>query len=677
MRVLRLTGIVIGVLLALIVVLLLAVKLFVKPNDFKPRIIRAVHDSTGRDLTLPGDLKLGVFPWISVEFGPATLSNPPGFAANAPFLQVQRVALRVRLLPLLRKELQVGRIDVAGLDLRLEKNARGEGNWQMQAQPSAPTAPKSSGGSPGTLEDLGGVHVSDSRLSYQDMVADKLNLDIGRFSSGVTTPVQARLTLTSAAGAAPIDLDARFDIKPDLEEARYAVSKLELTGKRAATPAGPALEIRFSAPALDTDLKAQTLNAPAFTAQLAQARVSGTLRVTQLVDAPNAQGTFNLEQVSPRELLAALGTKLPPTRDAKALTRLTAAGSFRYGDNAAEARDLRVQLDDSTLRGQAGISDLKKEALRFDLVLDQINFDRYRAPAPATPAAQDHAAAGTAQNQSPSALKTLVLDGALSVGSVTVANLKASSFSAKLAAHDGLLHIAPVTAQFYGGNYTGDISVDSSPAIPTLKLTQTMANVDVGALLKDLAQSSRVSGRGKVTTELSARGLGGDQMLGSLNGHATADLNNGAIEGLDLWFEINRAMSLIQKQTLPSGASSGRTKFDVFHASADITNGVAATKDLSIISQNLRVAGAGTVGLVSEALDYKVNATVLRQATPGPVTAANTLAVIPVNVSGTLNSPKVTPDLEGVAKARVQQELDKHKGELQQKLQDQLKNIFK
>jgi len=37
----------------------------------------------------------------------------------------------------------------------------------------------------------------------------------------------------------------------------------------------------------------------------------------------------------------------------------------------------------------------------------------------------------------------------------------------------------------------------------------------------------------------------------------------------------------------------------------------------------------------------------------------------------------VRPDLEGMAKARVQQEIDKHKGELQQKLMDKLKGILK
>src|ERR1700749_1986038 len=129
MRAIKLAGIVVGGLLAVLVVTLVAVWLFVNPNDYKGRIAKAVKDSTGRQLNLPGDIKMSVFPWIALEFGPATLGNPPGFG-DEPFAGVHRAALRVKLLPLLHKQLQIGRVTVDGLDLRLKKNAEGKGNWE-------------------------------------------------------------------------------------------------------------------------------------------------------------------------------------------------------------------------------------------------------------------------------------------------------------------------------------------------------------------------------------------------------------------------------------------------------------------------------------------------------------------------------------------------------------------
>src|ERR1700753_2748326 len=119
MRALRLVGIVLGGLVVLLIVVLLGIRLFVNPNDYKDRIARAVKSSTGRELTLAGEIKLSVFPAIALELGPATLGNPAGFDAAQPFAAVQHISLKVRLLPLLHKELQVGKVDIDGLDLRL------------------------------------------------------------------------------------------------------------------------------------------------------------------------------------------------------------------------------------------------------------------------------------------------------------------------------------------------------------------------------------------------------------------------------------------------------------------------------------------------------------------------------------------------------------------------------
>ncbi|HYL70620.1 MAG TPA: AsmA-like C-terminal region-containing protein [Candidatus Dormibacteraeota bacterium] len=126
-----------------------------------------------------------------------------------------------------------------------------------------------------------------------------------------------------------------------------------------------------------------------------------------------------------------------------------------------------------------------------------------------------------------------------------------------------------------------------------------------------------------------------------------------------------------------SFSSSGRTAFDSFKASAELTNGVALTKDLNIASQNLRVTGQGTANLPTQAIDYQVRATLLKQAPGAAKTGAAALADVPLTITGTMASPKVRPDLEGMAKARVQQELDKHKDELKQKVQDKLKDFLK
>src|SRR5580700_3344519 len=123
MRTVKIGALVLGGLLAVVLLALLAVWLLVNPNDYKPQIAAAVKRATGRNLAL------SVFPWIALELGPASLGNPSGFPAQ-PFVSFKHASVRVKLLPLLAKRLEIGKVELDGLDLKLLKNASGKGNWE-------------------------------------------------------------------------------------------------------------------------------------------------------------------------------------------------------------------------------------------------------------------------------------------------------------------------------------------------------------------------------------------------------------------------------------------------------------------------------------------------------------------------------------------------------------------
>lgn len=669
MRALKLVGIVLGGLFAVIVILLLAARLFVNPNDYKGRIEKAVKDATGRELAMSGEIKLSVFPWLALALGPASIGNPPGFSVE-PFAAVQHVSLRVKLLPLLRGQLHIGRIEIDGLDLRLHKNAEGKGNWEDFGARNAASASPASGSE--TLRDLAGIVIKDSRVSYQDIVADHLNIDVGHVASGAAVPVKLKLSLATSRAAPPIEIASQFELMLDMAKKQYRFASLELSGTTASKSGAATVPWKFSVPDLSVDLAAQTLSANTFTAQLAGAHLTGNARGSKIVDAPSLVGAFKLEPTSLRELMGQLGIASPPTRDAKALGKLAASGEFFYGGNAVGATKLDVQLDDSALLGKAAITNLDTKAMSFDLVLDHIDVDRYRSPNKTSPRSTD-----TAAELPTDTLKALQMEGKFAIGSARISGVSLSQLTVRLMAKDGVTRIAPATAKLYGGDYAGQITLDDRGATPAMKLDQSMTGIDVAPLLMDFTKSKRISGHGNVTTNLAANGRGSDALMKSLSGHVTANLDNGAVEGMDLWFEINRAIALIQGQTVPAGQSSGRTKFDTFKASAEVNNGIASTKDLNIASQNLRVTGQGTTNLVTEAIDYQLNVTILKEAPTGKSATGPALANVPLTVTGTMTNPTVRPDVQGMAKARVQQELDKHKDELQQKVQEQLKGLFK
>src|SRR6185312_1851851 len=112
-----------------------------------------------------------------------------------------------------------------------------------------------------------------------------------------------------------------------------------------------------------------------------------------------------------------------------------------YNAKSAHLSGLDARVDGSTLRGNAAVTNLTTGAMTFDLTIDQIDLDRYLSPTSksAKPAVRPAPPARAGQAGQPtelptSALKTLQLNGKLSIGSATVHGLKLSEVTAGLAA---------------------------------------------------------------------------------------------------------------------------------------------------------------------------------------------------------------------------------------------------
>jgi AsmA protein len=661
----KILGFILGGLIALVAFALIAVSIFVNPNDYKGRIAREVKASTGRDLTLQGDIKLSVFPWIALQLGPASLGNPEGFGTE-PFLSLQHAALRVKLLPLLRKELQVGRIEIDGLDLRLQKNVAGKGNWEDFGEKSgAPATAQASpsSGPPASLKELGGVLIKDSRISYNELVVSSLSVDVGNVSQRAAVPVKASFDVDTGPSGNRTSFTGALDITLDTAAKRYGLAAVTLSGELQRKTDGRSLSWMFAAPSVDVDLVAQTLKAPTFSAHAGSARLSGALAGDKIVDAPTFSGTFKLEPLVLREFMAQLGVDLPKTRDQKALSKLAAATAFSYAANAVRLDKLDLQLDETRLRGALAVTNLDSKAITFDLNVDHIDLDRYLAPESAAP--QPVAKSEKPTELPTTAVKTLNVSGHFSIDTAKAAGLALSNVHLTLEAKDGVVHLFPIKANLYGGEYSGDITYDAHEAVPSVKLDQQVTGVDIKPLLKDSINSERLSGRGNAGTKLAGVGRTSDVLMKNLSGRVEANLANGAVNGIDLWYEISRAQALLKQQAAPSGSDDRRTKFDTFKMSADIVGGVATTKDLAITSQYLRVTGTGSSNLVTKAIDYHIVATILKAppAAQGSELSQLTLADIPAEISGTMNDPKVRPDLQGILKSQ-----------LKQKLQDTLKS---
>jgi AsmA protein len=668
MRTAKILGIVLGVVMAVIAVALLAVKLFVDPNAYKPRIAAAVKNATSRELVLQGDIKLSVFPWIALELGPASLGNPPGFP-DQPFVSFQHASVRVKLLPLLSKRLEVGRVELDGLDLKLLKNAEGKGNWEGfgGSKEAAPAQPPAKTGAGEALAGIEGVKITNARMTYQDLTLSDLTLETGAFANKsvvpVTLHVDAQRDGSSAGHSAGVEhasLDIRFDVRADMEAETYAIAALNLNC--VVTQPGSDKPLRFSvtAPAVDVNLKAQTLSAPGYEVNAAGAIVSGSVRATAIVDALEATGSVKLAPLVVREWAPRLGVALPRTRDEKALSSASASGDYVYGKHAVHVSHLEAALDDTHLKGNLAV-DLNTDAVNFDLTVDTLDVDRYLPPPP-PPGTPVPVAAQEPPPKSAEASKPLDANGTLSVGSIHFSPLDLTNVKVTVATNDKVMHIFPLKAQIYGGQYSGDVTLDSRTATPALSMDEHLSGIDVGKLMASGSKYMHVTGRGNVDLKATARGEGADAVLKTLNGKFGLNVADGAVEGIDLGYALAQADALIGKHELSNAPNTKRTKFDALKMTADIAAGIATTHDLDISSAVIKVTGQGNANLPAKTVDLALVADTLK-------TAGTTPIKIPVKVTGSMADPTVKPDIEALAKGQL-------KDKLKDVLGDKLKGLF-
>ncbi len=627
-----------GLLLALAVV---AIVILVDPNDFKEEIAQVVKNNTGRELRLEGDLGLSFFPWLALEVRQAQLGNAAGFG-DEPFAAIEEAAVGVRLWPLLNKELQIGRVRLEGMRLNLQVDGQGRSNWADlgSREPAADAAAGSQAASGNPRASIAGLTVKDAALNYRDAQSGSdlritgLNLQTGRLAAG--EPMDVQLDLKYSGGAE-----------------------------------GPQLPVSLELKALTLDLDKQTLHSPQFLLSVSPAKIRGQLQGEHILDSPAFTAQITLEEVSLRELLQTLDIEPPQTRDDDVLDSLALEAQLAASSESLALSELKLKLDDTQMSGSLGIADFASTALRFELLVDSIDLDRYLPPAPAE--GQESAAAGEPIELPMQALKELNARGTLDIGALTLASMKMTDVKVKIDAQDGVVRIDPSQAQLYSGTHRGKVTIDARADTASLALEEQLSGIDFAPIMQELFDSARLSGKGTTSMTLSAQGNDSQAWLRTLDGGMDFSVADGAVEGMDLWHEIRRAQALLKRQPAP-GAGAGRTAFNTLQASATVTDGKVDNRDLVADMDYMQVTGQGTLDLASQKVDYRLKTSVSQVPAEGEGAELAELksVEIPVRISGTLDDLKVRPDLEARVKAEVDEKVEEKKEELKEKLQDQL-----
>lgn len=166
----------------------------VNVEAYKPAMIEAVRQATGRELVIDGPMKLSVFPVPGIGAGTVRFSNAVG-AKGAQMIDVRWVAVTPSWLALLQGRIEVGTLKLYRPTIVLETDANGRPNWQFDT-PSAAQAADSP--SAGLQLAVGRVEIVDGTVRYTNPRDGK------SFSA---TEVNAGFTVSSFDG--PFDINGR------------------------------------------------------------------------------------------------------------------------------------------------------------------------------------------------------------------------------------------------------------------------------------------------------------------------------------------------------------------------------------------------------------------------------------------------------------------------------------
>lgn len=415
------------------------------------------------------------------------------------------------------------------------------------------------------------------------------------------------------------------------------------------------------------NLSKDSLAVDSFTLNGLGLNLGGSLQASDLSTDLRYEGKVALPPFNARDFMAKLN--LPPlqTADASVLQQVTLVAEFSGSSNTFALQKLALGLDDSSITGNANVTNLANMGGTFAISIDAINANRYLAPADDSPAA----AASDASPLPTDDLRQLNLQGQLAIGQLTISGLRMSDIKVPLAAKAGVITLNPVQAALYEGNFNGNLALDVTGSEAVASVSTTLSTINLAPLLQDFMDASYLSGHGNIELTLSGTGNDSDAIKRNLNGAGKLALNDGLLQGVDVGATLNTIETMIRSKSLVDLPQGGETAFDAFSATLAIDNGVIASNDLLVKAPGWQVTGAGTLAdLRRNTISFDMVA----------MTDASTATVaeqqydigghqLPIACSGALTNPRCLPDAKAIIAAAVTNVLQDRIGNfLQQRL---------
>ncbi|QUE88336.1 AsmA family protein [Pseudomonas sp. SCA2728.1_7] len=649
----KILGLVLLGLLLIIVAAGFALTHLFDPNDYKDEIRQIARDKAHIELTLNGDIGWSLFPWLGLELheaSVATLVKPA-----EPFADLQMLGLSVRVLPLLRREVQMSDVRVEGLNLRLNRDKDGHGNWEDIGKVPAPagaTPPAATPGQPASEApvavekppqpirlDIDSLTVNNARVEYNDektgkqFSAESIQLSTGPVHDSTNIPVKATAFLGTNQPVLRVRTELTGELRIERALQRYKFEDLKLSGELAGDPLQGKTMTFAAQGQLLLDKAANVAEWTGIKISANQLRALGELKANDLDKTPQITGGISIAQFDLAKFVDSVGQKLPAMAEGS-LSKVELVSRVAATPTSIAFDNINLKLDDSSFSGRIAVEDFAKQSLRAILKADTFNADRYLPPksekavnatqtrqaeVASTEADAMVGAGSTPLPDKPSKtawsterllpverLAKLDVDADLTFGQLTLDKLPIQNAALKASGQGGLLTLTNLSGELYNGGFAANGTLDVRPSAPVLNLQTKLNRVPVEKILESQGKNPPVKGLVTLTSNVTGSGNSQQALIDTLNGNAGFVINNGVLLNANLEQQLCKGIATLNRKTL-SGEPRGKdTPFQELKGNLTFRNGIASNPDLKVRIPGMTVNGDGDIDLRVLGMDYRV-----------------------------------------------------------------------
>jgi AsmA protein len=589
------------------VLVALGLAVVLMPLDaFRAPIEGAASSALKRAVHIRGPLHLTLFPKFGVSLADVSVANAEG-ARDPQMLSVESIVVGARLMPLLSRRLEVTDIVLKKPVIHLEVGGDGGANWQFSKDETAARSGENA--------------------------AANLGIDKASIEDGSITYYDARSGRAAALSAVSLNLTMP------------ARNPRPLIVAGTLTYNGEAVKLTASLTDFDSFMKGAPSNTHVgIASNVINADFTGR------IDGPGAlSGTLKAGARSLRRVAAWTGHPMPA---GNGFGLVAVESQIVAKDRVYSLTKASVGFDGMRLNGDVAL-DMNGEvpAVQGKLALDHLDVKPYLAPG----ASEDtYKAAKNADADAPLALgglKAVNADLTLTIGPLTLPNLKLDHAVLVVALRDGVLKTDMNNLAAYGGTGKGALTLDASGAVPSMRNTLDIAGINVQPFLTEMVGVKRIAGTGTVRYDVSAQGTTSTAMVKGLNGKGEVRFTKGTVTGVDLSAVARVLQSVLTAQVLTGAVGDqAKTEFGELGGSFTIQNGVLRTNDMKLTNPVVEMSGKGTVDLAEKQMDLHF----VPRAKAGIAGLKMVDVGIPFYVKGPFAKPSYGPDAGNIAKGIVE-----------------------